>query len=476
MSESNLLTDHDAVGLAELIRSGQISAAEATEASLTAIERHNPALNVVLHRLDDRARAAVETGLPAGPFHGVPLVIKDLYAPTAGDPMHNGMAIMKMLGHVSTHESDLIGLYRAAGFSLTGRTNTPELGLVATTEPLSHGPARNPWNPDFGTGGSSGGSAGAVAAGMASVGHASDGGGSIRIPAALCGLVGLKPSRGRIPMGPDGEEWGLSIQHAVTRTLRDSAAVLDVSAVNQPGDGVFAPHAVPSWAAMIGRDPGPLRVALLATSYRDDMDVDPEVEAATRTAAAHLEALGHDVVEECPPCLRDPELGKMFLAMWTSRATRTLQALSDMLGHQITEADVEPSTWIQAEIGRKFSAADLLASMESMARMRRQMADWWQENCDVMVTPTCALPAPRIGDLTSTEDDPMRNSTRSAPYATFTSPFNVTGQPGISLPLGMTSSGLPIGVQLVGAYGREDVLFQVGGQLEEHFIPLAPPL
>jgi len=464
---TDVLGTHDAVALAAMVRSGATTPLELAEAAIARIEAIDPQLNAVIHPLFDKARdQAASPDLPDGPFRGVPIVIKDLWASTAGDPMHNGIAGMRDAGYIHPTDSDLVALYRDAGFIFVGRTNTPELGLVATTEPLSHGPCRNPWNTAYGTGGSSGGSAAAVAAGLVPVGNASDGGGSIRIPAALCGLVGLKPSRGRVPMGPLGDEWGVSIQHIVSHTVRDTAAVLDISSVHFPGDGVIAPGPTRPYADEVGVEPGPLRIALLDSAVRPDVETDPACSAAARAVAETLASLGHDVTEHHPPALGDVGQARSFLASWSVRAAANLDRVGAMIGRKLTADDVEPSTWMMAEWGRSATGLDLITAQSAMSRFRRDVADWWQPNCDLLVSPTTARPAPPIGELTSTVAEPQRGSAGSIPYATFTAPFNVTGQPAISLPLAMTDDGLPIGVQIVAAYGREDLLIQVAAQLE----------
>lgn len=462
----DILASRDATEVAELIRSGDVSATEVAAASIARIEALDPALNAVIHPLFEKALDGAED-LPDGPFRGVPFVIKDLWASSAGDPMHNGIKAMKDANYIAPADSDLVALYRAAGFNFVGRTNTPELGLVGTTEPLSHGPCRNPWNPDYGTGGSSGGSASAVAAGMVPVGNASDGGGSIRIPAAMCGLVGLKPSRGRVPMGPAGEEWGVSIQHVVSQSVRDSAAILDLSCQHRPGDGVIAPGPHRPYASEVGVDPGKLRVALLADSPRQGVDIDPESSALARQVATMLESLGHTVTEHHPPVLGDTELQSEFLATWSVNSSYNLDRVAAMIGRELTADDVEPGTWLMAEWGRTASGTDLMAAQGAHARFRRSINEWFAGNCDVLVSPTCGAPPPPIGQLRSTPENPHKGSAGSIPYAVFTAPFNVSGQPGISLPMGMTESGLPIGVQLVAGYGREDLLIQLASQLEQ---------
>lgn len=457
----------DTVALAARIRAGELSPVEAVSAAIERIEATDGTYNAVIHRSFDRALDdAASPDLPDGPFRGVPFLLKDLWPASAGDPFHLGVAGLRDAGYVAPVDSHITARYRAAGFVLVGRTNTPELGLVATTEPLAYGPSRNPWNPDHGTGGSSGGAAGAVAAGMVPSANASDGGGSIRIPAAMCGLVGLKPSRGRVPMGPFQDEWGLSCQHVVCTTVRDSAAILDVTALPTLGDGVVAPDHGRPYLTGLGRDPGRLRIGLWAEPPRSDIELDPSCAASARVAAQLLERLGHDVSDAHPKALEGGEFGKAFSAVWMVNARVNLDTLGRWIGRPLDADDVEPGTWIMAEGARNLSALDLAESQGAMHRFRREVSSWWEQGYDILVTPTTAQPPPRIGELASVADDPMRNSLRSIPYAAYTSPFNVTGQPAISLPLHRTADGLPIGVQLVAAYGREDLLFALAAQLE----------
>ncbi len=455
----------DAVGLADLIRRGDLSPVEAVQATIDRIERLDDRLNAVIHhQFESALEQAASPELPAGPFRGVPMLIKDLWAEEAGQPHHAGVQALKDADLRSTIDSNLVLRYREAGFINVGRTNTPELGLVATTEPRSYGPSRNPWSTDHGTGGSSGGAAAAVASGMLPAANASDGGGSIRIPAAMCGLVGLKPSRGRISMGPVKEEWGVSVQHVVCRTMRDCAAILDATAIPFLGDGVVAPDHGRPYAQRVGTDPGRLRIGLMTQSPRTD--VHPDCAAATRRTGDLLEGLGHDVADTHPQALEQiDELGWAFNINWGVGAVLSLEHLGGQLGRPVTGDDVEPGTWMLAERGRGVSATDYAGAQAIMGAFRRTMATWWEDGFDLLVTPTTALPPPRIDELTPTDDDPLRGSKRSMPYAVFTSPFNTTGQPAISLPLG-SSDGLPVGVQLVAAYGREDLLMAVGAQLE----------
>lgn len=462
------LAQLDAIGTADAIRRGDVSPTEVIAATIARIEDRNSATNAVIHPLFDKAKeAAAAPDLPDGPFRGVPMLLKDLWPSSAGDPFHLGVKGLKNAGYRHVADANITAAYRAAGFVIVGRTNTPELGLVATTEPEAYGPTRNPWDLDKGVGGSSGGSAAAVAAGMVPAANASDGGGSIRIPAAMCGLVGLKPSRGRLSMGPMQDEWGQSVQHVVCHTMRDCAGILDATAYPFPGDGVIAPTTGQPYAALLGGDPGRLRIGLMATTARSGQGaVDREIEAAVRSVAELLEGLGHDVIEAHPPALDDGELAGDFTKLWTAGAAATMSRLAEMVGHQLTADDVEPATWAMAEVGKEVTGTDIINLQANQHRFRREMAHWWAGGFDLLLTPTCAAQQPEVGELTATADEPLRALLRSMPYAIFTSPFNITGQPAISLPLASAANGLPIGVQFVADYGREDQLFKVGGQLE----------
>ena len=456
----------DSYGLAEVIRSGDISPVEAVQASVDRIEKLDGELNAVVTERFERALDDAAGDIPDGPFKGVPFILKDLWTSNADEPMHLGNKALKEINYVSPVESDLARRYREAGFIVVGRSNTPEFGLVGTTEPESYGPSRNPWNTDYGTGGSSGGAAAAVASGMVPSANASDGGGSIRIPAAMCGLVGLKPSRGRVPMGPMQEEWGLSIQHVVCHSMRDAAGILDATAIPTMGDGVVAPNHGQPYIDQVGAIPDKLRIGIWNESPREDLEIHPDCQRLTRDAGELLEKLGHIVEEAHPTVLDDPAIGGRFSAIWMAGANLTLKNLSKLLQREVTVDDVEIGTWLMAQVGAKTSGLEVLQAQADMGSMRRSTLEWWGNGWDLLLTPTTLVPPPLVGELVSTEDEPMRNSLRSIPYAAFTSPFNATGQPAISLPTGFSSDGLPIGVQLVAAYGREDLLIQVGSQLE----------
>ena len=462
----NELARYDSVGLAELIRTAQISPVELIDDTIDRIEQLNPLVNAVIHPAFEKARAAAAGELPDGPFRGVPMLMKDLWPAEKGEPFHQGMQGLRNAGYRAELDANIVTAYKRAGFVMTGRTNTPEMGLAATTEPIAYGPTRNPWDLERGSGGSSGGAAAAVAAGMLPAANASDGGGSIRIPAAMCGLVGLKPSRGRISMGPQRDEWGNSVQHVVSHTVRDSAAILDATAPPFPGDGVIAPFPEKAFIDYIFDDPRPLRIGVLDRSIRDGIPIDPEVAAAVRDIADQLELLGHEVIDSSPPALDDQGLIASYGAQWTAAVATSLDTFGEWIGRELTKDDVEPMTWALAQRGRQLGAVDAAEAAGHAMVFRHQMADWWATTADLLLAPTCLRPAPLIGESSGTEENPFANVHVTLAYSTLTAPFNSTGQPAISLPLAQSSTGLPIGIQFVGAYGREDMLLQLAGQLE----------
>jgi amidase len=398
----------------------------------------------------------------------VPLLLKDMDGSLAGAPLHLGNRLLKELGHVADHDDSIVAKLLAAGFIVVGKTNVPELGLVPTTEPLAYGPTRNPWAPDRSPSGSSGGSAAAVAAGMVPVAHAGDGAGSIRTPAGHCGIFGLKPSRGRVSVGPDvGETWGgFVVRHAVTRTVRDSAAVLDAIAGPMPGDPYTAPAPARPFLDEVGRDPGRLRIGVRTTAPSELVPVDAECIAAVEHATGLLESLGHTVEPVALPALDAGDLIGAFVSVMVAGVVFEMNRLAEIAGRALTEDDVEPLTWIQYQMGLATTAEQYVEAMAAAHRFTRKVVAWWQSGYDLLLTPTAAEPAPVLGDLVSTPEDPMRPLTRALPFAAFMAPFNVTGQPAMSVPLYWTADDIPIGVQLVADQYREDVLFRVAAQLE----------
>ena len=456
----------DAVALASLVASGEVHPTELIDDTIDRMESINPSVNAIIHPAFERAREIASGDLPDGPFRGVPMLLKDLWPSSKGDPYHLGVKALKDAGHTGDHDANIVTAYREAGFVICGRTNTPEFGLVATTEPEAYGATHNPWDLTRGPGGSSGGAAAAVASGMIPAANASDGGGSIRIPAAMCGLVGLKPSRGRISMGPDQEEWGNSVQHVVCHTVRDSAAILDATSRPFPGDGVIAPDFGRPYLSRIQMDPEPLRVGFIDHSLRPGLDVDPEIAEAVRETARQLEQLGHSVDESHPEALANQQMVEEFSAMWRVGSAASLRKIAGWLGRDVTADDVEAATWFMGQFGDSVTGPEVLSAQNAQMVYRRGMAEWWAGGHDILVTPTCMKTAPKLGELVGTPEDPVRSLTESIPYAAFTAPFNTTGQPAISLPVALSSNGLPIGVQLVGGYGREDHLLSLAAQLE----------
>ncbi|MCU1450887.1 MAG: nylA [Acidimicrobiales bacterium] len=468
----------DATTQAELVRTGTASAAELVDAAIARIEQLNPELNAVIHPLYDKARRQASGELPVGPFTGVPMVVKDLTCHTAGDPFHEGMKFLKEQNWVEDEDTFLAAKFRAAGFVFVGKTNTPELGIVPTTEPQAYGATRNPWNTAHSTGGSSGGSAAAVASGMVPVGHANDGGGSIRIPASECGLVGLKPTRGRNSLGPDyGDVFGgLVHEHVVTRSVRDTAAVLDAVHGSMPGDPYAAPTPSRPFIEEVGADPGRLRIGM--TTSAPPPGTHPDCVAAVDAAARLLESLGHTVEAEYPKAMDDPEVTTQFITFWSAGNAWGLDYWERKTGTPIGAADVEPLTWALCEMGRSYTAPQWLSAREWLQRWTREMAEWWNAGYDLLLTPTIAEPPPPLGDFDSPPDNPLQGLFRAAGLVPFTPAFNITGQPAISLPLAWNAAGLPIGVQLVSAFGREDVLLRVSAQLEaaQPWADRMPPL
>jgi amidase len=463
----------DATAQAALVRDGVVTPREMVEAAIDRVERANPSLDAVIHPLFDEAAAALGRDAVAdGPFGGVPIVVKDLDGPLAGAPYHLGNRLLRDLGHVADHDSYLFAKLRAAGFVVIGKTNTPELGLLPTSEPLAYPPARNPWDTTRSPGGSSGGSAAAVASGMVAVGHGGDGGGSLRIPASACGLLGLKPTRGRVSLGPDqGEAWsGLVVRHVVTRSVRDSAAVLDVVAGPMPGDPYWASPPARPFTLEPGADPGHLRIGLRTAAPASICATDPECVAAAEGAARLLEALGHTVEPAAPVAFDDDGLLDRFVVVLATGVGVEVDGIAAVAGRAVGPDDVEPLTWAYYELGREQRATALVEALESARAWARRMAAWWRGpddgGFDLLVTPTMAeLPAP-LGTVTGHGDDPWTTMARAIPYAVFTAPFNVTGQPAVSVPLHWTDDGLPVGAQLVAAPAREDLLLRTAAQLE----------
>ncbi len=460
------ITALDATAQADLVRTGEVSATELVQAAVERAEATSD-LNAVIHPRYEEALAEAGGDLPDGPFRGVPFVLKDLDGIATGLPLHMGTKVLRDHGYVSPVDDTLYRRFRDAGLVVIGKTNTPELGLVPTTEPESYGPTHNPYDPTRTPGGSSGGSAAAVAAGVVPMGHAGDGGGSIRIPASFCGLVGLKPSRGRVTVGPDtGEEWsGLVGRLAVTRSVRDTATLLDAVAGPDVGDPYWAPPPARPFADEVGADPGSLRIGWVTDVPDGSAETDPEIAAAVEATAQRLVELGHRVEQASPPALADPSMTGHFITCFGVWAAHDLDRIGQMIGEPVTADGVEAGTWAVAEMGRSVTGAQFLAGREGLHAHARSVIRWW-EDFDVLLTPTVPEVAPTLGQFGAEPDNPLAGLLRSTVTVAFTAVFNVTGQPAISLPLARSAAGLPIGIQLVGAPAREDVLLRLAGQLE----------
>ena len=454
----------DATAQAELVRTGEASPKELVEAAIARIEAVNPQLDAVIRTRFDEARGEAAGDLPDGPFKGVPFLLKDLGAHVAGEPTAHGLKLLHDVPRTET--SYLAEQFRAAGFIVVGRTNVPEFGTTVTTEPHGFPPARNPWNREHSTGGSSGGSAAAVASGMVAAAHANDGGGSIRIPASECGLVGLKPTRARVSQGPEtGEAWaGGTIDGSVTRTVRDAAAILDTISGAMPGEPYYAPSLPGPLRDEVGRDPGKLRVGFLPGAGVEGYLDDPECRAAVAGAAKLLESLGHHVEEAAPPAMFEEEFGRQFALIIAADTERELQEFEQVLGRSIADDEIEPRNLTYRHWGRTIGAVDYLHARSWLGAWSRRMASWWT-SYDVLVTPTVGAPPPRLGWFT--EAGAEQEGQRIVSFIPYTAQFNMTGQPAVSLPLHWSADGLPVGVQFVGAYGREDLLVRLSAQLEQ---------
>ena len=458
----------DATGQAELVRGGEVTATELVDAALARIDALDPTLNAVIHDLSESARAAAaDPALPDGPFRGVPFLLKDAVAHSSGDPYHCGMQVLKDAAWTEPADTWLVERFRAAGFVICGKTNLPELASSVTTEPRAYGATRNPWDVTRSTGGSSGGAAAAVASGMVPVAHGNDMGGSIRIPSSMCGLVGLKPTRARSTLGPDfGEYWAMTThEHVLTRSVRDTAGVLDAIA----GPGVGDPYAAPApsrpFAEEVGADPGRLRIGFRTQMTGGHGDSDPACVEAAHATAVLLEDLGHDVVPTDIAELDDPRFAQATPVAFSAFIARELERWSERLGRTIAPSELEPWNAMLAETGATITASMYIGALEDLQGYARTVARWWANGFDVLLTPMLTRPPFPLGHL-SPDVDPVELIGRLTGLTSFTMPFNITGQPAISLPLHWDDDGLPIGVQLVGAFGREDVLLRLAAQLE----------
>jgi amidase len=453
----------DAVGQAELVRRGDASPRELVEAAIARIESVDPALNAVVARFFDRALAEVDAGLPDGPFRGVPFLLKDLGATLAGTIQTEGSRAFRTKASVS--DSELTRRYRAAGLVILGKTATPEFGNHSTAEAVLWGPTRNPWDPTRTAGGSSGGSGAAVASGMVPAAHGNDGAGSIRIPASCCGLVGMKPTRGRNSWAPAGDVLsGVAMEHVLTRSVRDNAAILDATAGWVPGDPSIAPAPERPYREEVGRDAGRLRIAWTATPPFEGVAVDPACVAAARDTAALLASLGHEV-EEDAPVFDGETLIEPFARVWAIANEEAHRSVVRHLGREPELDELEVTTWELIEYAKRFDAVDLLDALAQLAAASRSIGSFFETH-DAWLTPTLARPPELLGVLNQSKGGAVEWWRFDCSFNPWNPIANMTGQPAISLPLATTAAGLPIGVLLTGRFGDESTLFRLAGQLE----------
>ncbi len=455
----------DAIALRDLVADGQVTPAELAEGAIARIDATNPALNAVVVPLPDAGRAiAADPSLPRGAFHGVPFLLKDVGACLAGLPRYMGNGLLRALDWHVPADTVLGARFRAAGLVTVGKTALPEFGCQPTTQPIAFGACRNPWDTARSTAGSSGGAAAAVAAGLVPIAHASDIGGSIRLPAAWCGVVGLKPSRGRTSSLPITDP--NLVEHVITRSVRDTAAMLDAVGGADPADVYrLDPPDVP-YATALSDPPAGLRIGYVSSVGATGVTVAADCVAAVTEAAQLLESLGHHVAAGGPPRLFDEEFATHHLRSAGWEFQHMLDGIAAAVGRPLTPADVEPYSWALASVGASLTDAAYSASQTWQRAYTAEVSAWWAGDFDLLLTPAAGEPPALLGELLPPPADPLSILPRFERIWCFAAPFSVTGQPAISLPIGRTASGLPVGVQLVAALGREDLLLQVAAQLE----------
>ncbi len=461
----SLLDQHDATGLADLVRKRQVSPSELLDLTIARAEALNPRFNFMAQKHYDYARRKIAEGLPQGPFTGVPWLLKDLNTYIAGELTEGGSRFYR--GYRATVTSELVRRIERAGLVVFGKTTTPEFGLTGTTENKLTGDTRNPWNAEHIAGGSSGGAAAAVAAGVLPAAHATDGGGSIRIPASCCGLFGLKPSRGRVPMGPVRTEgWGgMSTHHAITRSVRDSAAILDATWGVEPGSRYGAPSPDGTFLSQLNRRPGKLRIALMIDPLSHS-PVDPQCAEAARAAARLCESLGHHV-EEAAPKIDSAQLSFASFAIMGPSIAADVADRAKATGIQAGPDVLEPISLGFIEYGKSFSGMDFARANAILQSAAITMAQF-MANYDLILSPTLAAPPPKLGRIGLSPDCDFQTwGQRVAQFSPYAQIANMTGQPAMSVPLAMSSEGLPIGIMFLARYGEEAVLLRLASQIEQ---------
>ncbi|MCX8118947.1 MAG: amidase [Desulfobacterota bacterium] len=454
---------YDATELAQLVRKKEVKAIELVEASIERIERLNPKLNAVITPMFEQARKEASGPLVEGPFSGVPFLLKDLGAPCVGARMTMGSAFLR--DFVPDHDNELVARFKRAGLIIVGKTNTPELGILPTTEPRLFGPCRNPWDMNRTSGGSSGGSAAAVAARFVPMAHGNDGGGSIRIPASCCGLFGLKPTRARVPVGPDfGDIFsGFVIDHALTLSVRDSAGLLDAISGPQEGDPYWAPPPVRPFLQEVGADPGRLRVGF-TTRHPAGGNLHEDCIEAVKDAASLCAELGHEVMEATPE-INGELVRQAFMVIWSAGCAWVIEGLALATGKRPKPEEFEPLTWALYEMGRQQKASSYLLSLTFLQRVAREIAKFFRK-VDVWLTPTLAEPPVPLGTFDAASENPLQALRRAEEFVPFTPICNATGLPAMSIPLYWNGEGLPVGVQFIGRFGDEATLIRLASQLE----------
>ncbi|WP_448955531.1 amidase [Labrys neptuniae] len=459
------LATMDLIEQADLIRSGEATAGELVEAAIARIEAVEPEVNALVLKLYDAGRAEAAAAPKTTPFAGVPFLVKDLYCHMAGIPTTGASRLTR--DFVPAGDSELMRRYRAAGLATLGKTNLCEFGTLGTTEPELFGPTRNPWNPAHSSGGSSGGAGAAVASGMVPAAHGGDGAGSIRIPASCCGVFGLKPTRGRITMGPDlGDSTGSIVnEHVLSRSVRDSAALLDATQGPMLGDPYTAPPPARPYLAALAEAPRKLRIAFSTHSLLDTK-VDPDCVAATLETARLCRELGHEVVEAAPE-IDGALYREKYQRFWSLTATKSITGIARSRG-------VEPESLVgEAEafnqylfsVGSRVTAADYLLDINWFQGVGRSFARFLDSH-DVWLTPTLGTPPPLLGHFDAGRHGGEAVMERFLEFLAFTTFANMAGLPAMSVPLSWTATGLPVGSQFTGRFNDETILLQLAAQLE----------
>ena len=474
------LIEHDAIGLGEMVRDGEIKPSELVEMTIERIEHVNPKLNAVIHKMYDEARKRAEKWdkkISSGEvtdvvFGGVPFLLKDLVAEYAGAPFSEGSAAVH--GYIPKVDTELVKRQKAAGLITVGKTNTPEFGCLPSTEPLLFGPTLNPWNQTLIPGGSSGGSAVAVAAGIVPMAHGNDGGGSIRIPASCCGVFGLKPTRARNPLGPYFGDFGsgIAVEHALSRTVRDSAALLDATSGPDIGDPYYAPPKKRPYLEEVGSDVERLKIGFLSSipaGWSFDTKIHPECEKAVRDVAQLCESLGHNVEEVDVEELSYKNLFMSFGLIFSSTTGQVVAYWERELGKKITQEQLEPVTWLVYQNAATRTGADYCIAIEDCQRFSRKVAQWFHKgDYDILLNTTLTIPPIELGNFAP---DNLRKAGKAiqlmSKLVAFTFVYNVTGQPAMSVPLYWTADNVPIGIQFAARFGDEATLFRLAAQLEQ---------